>query len=163
MIAVAVLEFIRRERYFTFAAVLAALGFAVTLTLFNVDAAIVKRNVYRSWHGRNLNVPHLASLSTDAIPALAEEFVSPALPTSTHEGVGAILACYKYFEDAPHVSEYDWRSFNLSSWQAHQALEEIRPGLDGFVIRYKKYPVRVRTPNGVLYPCTAYDAANDRE
>jgi hypothetical protein len=163
LIAVAVLEILRRERYFTLAATLAAVGFAVTLTLFNVDAAIVKLNVYRSWHGRNLNVPHLASLSTDAIPALAEEFKSKSIPTSTHEGVGAILACYKYFEKAPHISEYDWRSFNYSSWKAHAVLEEIRPGLAGYVIRYKKYPVRVRTPNGVLYPCTAYDAANDRD
>jgi hypothetical protein len=163
LITVAVLEIIGRERYFTFAAVLAALGFAVSLTLFNVDAAIVKRNVYRSWHGRNLNAPHLASLSTDAIPTLAEEFMSSALPTSTHEGVGAILACYKYFEDAPHMSSYDWRSFNYSSWRAHEALETIRPGLAGYVIRYNKYPVRVRTPHGVLYECRKYDAANDRE
>jgi hypothetical protein len=163
LIAVVVLEIVQRERYLTFAVVVAMLGFATSLNLFNVDAAIVKYNVYRSWHGRNLNVPHLASLSTDAIPALAEEFLSPDLPTSSHEGVGAILACYRYFEAEPHISPYDWRSFNYSSWKAHQALETIRPGLAGYVIRYNKYPVRVRTPHGVLYPCTAYDAANDRE
>jgi len=163
LIAVAVLEIIGRERYFAFATVLAALGFAVTLTLFNADAAIVKHNVYRSWHGRNLNVPHLASLSTDAIPALADEFLSRSLPTSTHEGVGAILACYKYAEDAPHISPYDWRSFNYSSWQAHIALQTIRPGLAGYTIQYKKYPVRVRTPHGVLYDCWTYDAANDND
>ena len=163
LIAVALLEIIGRERYFAFATVLAALGFAVTLTLFNVDAAIVKHNVYRSWHGRNLNVPHLASLSSDAIPALADEFLSRSLPTSTHEGVGAILACYKYAEDAPHISPYDWRSFNNSSWQAHLALETIRPGLAGYTIQYKKYPVRVRTPHGVLYDCWTYDAANDND
>lgn len=163
LITVAMLEAVQRERYFTLAAVLAAIGFAVSLTLFNVDAAIVKLNVYRSWHGRNLNVPHLASLSTDAIPALAKEFLSPALPTSTHEGVGAILACYRYFEDAPHQSPYDWRSFNLSSSQAHAALEKIRPGLAGYTVIYKKWPVKVRTPHGISYPCKEYDAANDRE
>ncbi len=163
LIAVAVLEIIQRERYFMLATVLAALGFAVTLTSFNVDAAIAKFNVYRSWHGKNLNVPHLASLSTDAVPALADEFLSPSLPTSTHEGVGAILACYKYFEDAPHISLYDWRSFNYSSWQAHVALQTIRPGLAGYTIQYKKFPVRVRTPHGVLYDCWTYDAANDND
>jgi hypothetical protein len=163
LIAVAILEILQRERYFMSATVVAMLGFAATLTLFNVDAAIVKLNVYRSWHGRNLNVPHLASLSTDAIPALADDFLSPRLPTSTHEGVGAILACYRYFEDAPYQSEYDWRSFNLSSSQAHAALEEIRPGLAGYTILYKKYPVKVRTPHGVVYPCREYDAANDLE
>src|SRR5512138_1446084 len=58
------------ERYFALAGIVAAMGFAVSITLFNVDAAIVKFNVYRSWHGKNLNVPHLASLSADAVPAL---------------------------------------------------------------------------------------------
>jgi len=163
LIAVVMLEILQRERYFMISTVLSAIGFAASLTLFNVDAAIVKLNVYRSWHGRNLNVPHLASLSTDAVPALAKDFLSPALPTSTHEGVGAILACYKYTEDTPHVSEDDWRSFNLSSWQAHQALQKVRSRLAGYTILYKKYPVRIRTPHGILYPCTAYDAANDRE
>lgn len=163
LIAVAVLEIFQRERYFALAAVVAAMGFAVSITLFNVDASIVKLNVYRSWHGKNLNVPHLASLSADAVPPLAQQFLSKELPTSTHEGLGAILACYKYSEDAPHTSQYDWRSFNTSSWQAHLALEAIRPGLKGYTIQYKKFPVRVKTPNGVLYNCWEYDSANDRD
>ena len=81
LVAVVVLEIFQRERYFAFVAVLASMGFAVTLTLVNVDAATVKHNVFRAWHGKNLNTPHLASLSTDAVPALAEEFLSPSLPT----------------------------------------------------------------------------------
>ena len=163
LIAVVVLEIFRRERYFTLATVLASFGFAASITLFNVDAAIVKLNVYRSWHGRNLNVPHLADLSEDAIPTLADEFLRGNLPTATRDGVGAILSCYRYFEDNPHLSPYDWRSFNYSSWKAHQALEEIRPELAGYVIRYNKYPVRVRTPEGFLYECRKYDAANDND
>src|SRR5690606_32088310 len=46
-IAIVVLEFFHLERYFAFAFVLASLGFAISLTLFNVDAAIVKRNISR--------------------------------------------------------------------------------------------------------------------
>jgi len=153
LVAVVVLEIYRRQRYFAFSAVLASLGFAVSLTLINVDAAIVKHNVFRAWHGKNLNVPHLASLSTDAVPALAEEFLSPSVPTSTREGVGAILACYKYFEYSPDVSLHDWRSFNLSRWQAQKALETVRPHLAGYIIRYNKWPVRVRSPHNVLYEC----------
>lgn len=160
-VAVAVLEVARQERFFAFAVVLAAIGFAVSVTLFNIDAATVKHNVFRAWHGKNLNVPHLASLSTDAIPALAEEFLSPALPESTREGVGAILACYRYFEDYPHVSPYDWRSFNLSRWRAHEALQSIRPHLAGYVIRYNKWPVRVRTPGNILYDCQDYTSRED--
>lgn len=44
-IAIVVLEIFHKERYFAFAFVLASLGFAISLTLFNVDAAIVKRNI----------------------------------------------------------------------------------------------------------------------
>ena len=163
LMAVVVLEAFRRQRYFTLAIVLASLGFGFTIALFNVDAAIIKRNVYRAWHGRNLNVPHLASLSTDAIPALADEFLYTQMPTSIRQGIGAILACYKYYEDTLHISEDDWRSFNLSRWRAHEALDKVRPYLSGYTIRYESWPVRVVTPNGPSYDCKDYDAANDSE
>jgi hypothetical protein len=163
LLAVVVLELARRQRYFTFAFVLASIGFAVSITLFNIDAAIIQRNVYRAWHGRNLNVPHLASLSTDAVPVLVDEFLYANLPTSTRQGVGAIIACYIYYEDSPRISEHDWRSFNLSRWQAHEALDKVRPYLAGYVIRYNKYPVRIKTPSGATFDCRDYDAANDRE
>ncbi|MBI5945240.1 MAG: DUF4173 domain-containing protein [Chloroflexi bacterium] len=152
-IAVAILEMARLEKHFAFAIVLASFGFAVSLALFNLDAAIVKHNIFRAWHGKNLNVPHLSSLSTDAIPALVEEFLSPSLPEETREGVGAILACYKYFEDSPSTFPYDWRSFNLSRWQAHQVLAKIRPYLAGYVIRLNGWPIRIKAPDGSLYDC----------
>jgi len=153
LMTVVILEIVQRERYFAFAAVLASVGFAVSLALFNVDAAIIRHNVYRAWHGRNLNVPHLASLSVDAIPLLADEFLSSDLPPFTREGVGAILSCYRYSELRPHMPEDDWRSFNLSKWQAHQALDKVRPYLAGYIVRYKNWPIRVRTPNGYIYYC----------
>jgi hypothetical protein len=161
LITVVILEIVQRERYFAFAAIVASVGFAVSLALFNVDAAIVRHNVYRAWHGRNLNVAHLASLSTDAIPALADEFLHTDLPPFTHEGVGAILACYRYSEYRPHISEDDWRSFNFSKWQAHIALDKVRPDLAGYIIRYKKWPVQVRTPSGYLYDCLYYGSAEE--
>ena len=46
-VSVVILEIFRQERYFAFAAVLASLGFAVSLTFMNVDDAIVKHNVPR--------------------------------------------------------------------------------------------------------------------
>lgn len=161
-IAVAALITLKQERYFAFSLVLAVFGFAATIAIFNIDAATVKHNVYRAWHGKNLNVAHLASLSEDAVPALAEEFLSPALPESTRDGVGAILACYAYFEDNPHISPYDWRSFNLSHWQAHNALQEIRPYLAGYAIKLDRRPVQVKTPTDALYNC-AYSPYRDLE
>ncbi len=75
------------------------------------------------------------------------------MPASAREDIGAILACYRYYENRPHISESDWRSFNLSEWQAHQALDKIRPYLAGYVIKYHGWPDQVRTPSGKLYDC----------
>lgn len=151
LVAVVILEIVRRERYFAFAVVLASFGFAVSLTLVNVDAAIIRHNVPRVLQGKNLNVAHLSSLSVDAVPALVDEYFS--MPESAREGVGAILACYRYNESRPHISQDNWRSFHLSQWRAHQALAKIRPYLAGYVIKYDKWPERVRTPSGTLYDC----------
>jgi hypothetical protein len=152
LLAVVILEIFRRERYFAFAVVLACIGFAVSLTLVNVDAAIVRHNIPRSLKGRNLNVAHLASLSSDAVPALVDEYF--LMPVSKREPVGAILACYRYREVRPHIVEEDWRSFDYSEWQAHQALEKIRPYLAGYMIKHDRWPEQVRTPTGKLYNCT---------
>lgn len=152
-IAVVVLELLRRERYFASAALLATIGFAATLPLVNVDAAIVHRNIYRSAHGWHLNVPHLASLSEDAIPALVQEFNEPFLPVYTHEGIGAILSCYSVSRPESPEDAQDWQSFNLSRWQADMALEGVAPDLKTYNINTKKWPVRVRTPNGFYHQC----------
>lgn len=164
-IAEAALIIVKRENFFAISLVLATFGFASTISLLNIDATTVKHNVYRAWHGKNLNVPHLASLSEDAIPALVDEFLSPALPDATRDGVGAILACYAYFEDKSNISSYDWRSFNLSSWQAREALVKVRPYLASYVIKYDRRPVQVKTPADALYDCvynSYYDPEEER-
>jgi hypothetical protein len=151
LVTVVILEIFRQERYFAFAIVLASIGFAVSLTLMNVDAAIVRHNVPRVLEGKKLNVAHLASLSVDAVPALVEEYF--LMPASAREDVGAVLACYRYNENRPHISTADWRSFNYAEWQAHLALDKIRPYLAGYMIKYDNRPVKVRTPSGKLYDC----------
>ncbi len=154
LIAVAVLELIRQQRFFAFAALMASFGFGASLYFFNIDKAIIERNVYRSWNGKNLNVPHLASLSDDAIPMLAKEFLyNDEIPQEIRQGLGAALACYRYYEDRPHATTYGWRSYNYSRSQAEQTLDFVRQYLRGYVIRYDKYPVRVKTPGGNAYEC----------
>lgn len=161
-VVVAILLALRRERFFAFALVLSTFGFAATISLFNIDAATVKHNIFRAWHGRNLNVAHLASLSSDAVPALVEEYLSPSLPKETRDGVGAILACYAFFEDSPHNFPYDWRSFNYSYYRAHIALEKVRPHLKGYYIKFERRPVQVKTPMDTLYNCV-YNPYIERE
>ncbi|HMB23671.1 MAG: DUF4153 domain-containing protein [Chloroflexota bacterium] len=151
LLVVVALEVLRRERYFAFAVVLACIGFAASLTMVDIDAAIVRHNIPRYLQGKNLNVAHLASLSDDAVPALVEEYFSA--PVSKREPIGAILACYHYRASTPYAVEEDWRSFNYSEWRAHQALEKIRPYLTGYVIKYEHWPKQVRTPSRKLYYC----------
>jgi hypothetical protein len=150
-IAVVLLETFRQERFFTFAALLASLGFAVSLSLVNVDASIVRHNLWRATQGKHLNVQHLASLSTDAVPALVDEFSNPALSTATREGVGAAALCYtQTMQDIPMGN---WRYFNYSHWKAAQALAEIQDDLAGYRLNVKKTPARVRAPSNKLYEC----------
>ena len=47
LVAVVVLEILRRERVVGLAMVLASLGFVISLSLLNVDAFIVKQNIQR--------------------------------------------------------------------------------------------------------------------
>jgi hypothetical protein len=159
LVVVAILELFHRERYFALAAVLASVGFAVSLTFVNVDAAIVSHNVPRVLHGRNLNVAHLASLSMDAVPALVEEFNSTAYPQWVHEGVGAALTCYLHQDSQNEPDWNDWRSYNLSRWQAHAALQNVEKYLQEYSLNDRDaWDVKVKTPGHILYPCHYYES-----
>lgn len=160
-VSVVVLEIFRRQQFFAFAALMASFAFGASLFFFNIDNAIIQRNIYRSWHGKNLNVPHLSSLSDDAIPLLATEFLYGNMPSSARQGIGAILACYDYYANSPHITTHDWRSFNWSSWQAEKSLEMVRPYLAGYRIRPNNWPVQVRTPTGDIYECESPTGFDD--
>jgi hypothetical protein len=151
LVAIIVLEILRRERYFALAFVLASLGFAASLTLVNVDASIMSHNLTRLSEGKNLNVPDLSSLSTDALPALVDAFQSPGMSQEHHEGIGAILTCYIHTDVM--TSSDDWRSFNFSRWRAKRLLETVEPLLTEYRYNDKKSPSLARTPNGVYYEC----------
>jgi hypothetical protein len=152
-VAVVVLEIFHQERYFAFAAVLASIGFAVSLSLFNVDDAIVRHNVLRASQGKHFNASYLATLSADAVPALADEFSDISLSVSVHEGIGAALLCHLHSNAIKDMSNNDWRSFNLSLWNAKNALESVKIQLEGYHVNTDRFPIRVRTPSNVLYEC----------
>jgi hypothetical protein len=159
LVAVAALEIVRAERFFALAALLASLGFAVSLSLFNVDAAIVSHNVQRAAQGKYFNVTHLASLSSDAVPVLVDEFEHDNLATAIHEGIGAALACFLNAAPDPNEARTDWRSFNHSRWQADQALAQVRPALQGYRVKGSGHSLSVLTPGQVEYVC--YESGSD--
>lgn len=153
LLVVMLLEIKRMERYFTLAAVLASFGFAATLAIVNVDAAIVRHNVTRVSAGKHINYEHLAKLSTDAIPALVEEFRNPKIAGYVTDRLGAVLLCYIHADLALQPKTDDWQAFNWSQWRAHDALSYIDGELEDYRVNDKNWPIKINTPAGVRHVC----------
>lgn len=153
LVATVALEFTRRERYFALAALLASMGFAATLAFVNVDAAIVRHNIQRELQERHLNINHLSSLSTDAVPPLVDAYNDKFLPLSSRQGAAAALLCF-YHNDKNWIEiDEDWRSQNFSQRQAFRLIQSLLPKLDDYQVNDDVTVIRVETPNGVYYDC----------
>jgi hypothetical protein len=171
LVATIVLEILRRERAFAFAAILAALGFAVSISLLNVDAFIVKQNIQREVRGQTdykddfsstsrgegetLDAAYFLDLSDDAVPALVDAYQTKSLPASVKEKVGAALACIRY-ERSLDKRDIPWQGFHLSRFQADQSLALVKSPLDKFKINDENYPVIATTPAGEEFSCSPY-------
>ena len=149
--AVVALELFRRERWFASAAVLCSLGFGLTVAVINVDAFVVRQNVDRARRGQGLDVAHLASLSTDAVPDLVRLFTSQTIPPQTREAVGAALACG--WPPGQDRTPTDWRSFSVSRWQAARALESLRGQLQDYRLVTQDGVTSVQSPQGHSFDC----------
>lgn len=161
LVVTIVLEILRKERMFTFAMLVAALGFAMTLPILNVDAFIVNQNVQREISAQandsvDLDAYYFLNLSDDAVPALVKAFQTPSLPDSVREKVGASLACIQYAR-AIDDREYSWQSFQFARLNADNALASIKTDLKGYVIdKQDDYSNFVTTPSGEEFSCSAY-------
>jgi hypothetical protein len=171
LVAVIVLEVLHRERLFAFLAVLAGLGFAVSLSLLNVDAFIVKQNVARELRGDTgsetqtqdtsrgaqvqLDTNYFMGLSDDAVPALVDAYRSAPLPDATKNKLGATLACIR-FQRSRGDREIPWQAFHLSTYFADQALAQVDSALKQYKINDKDYPAKAVDPQGGEYPCQLY-------
>ncbi|MCZ7548011.1 MAG: DUF4173 domain-containing protein [Anaerolineales bacterium] len=169
LVATVVLEILRRERMFALAALVAAVGFAATLPILNVDAFIVRHNVQRALDGNlasdqsradsvdadQLDISYFIQLSPDALPPLVAAFRADDTPASVRDALGAALACIRYRAD--EQPDMDWRSYHVSRWNETRLLEEIRPELEGYFIHKKKdaWFTSVATPLGRDYNCLA--------
>jgi hypothetical protein len=150
-VTIVLLEIFNQERYFTFAGVVASIGFAISLSLFNIDASIVKHNVDQAVQGKHFNVTHLAMLSSDAVPALVDEFQDTSIPKEIHEGIGAALLCH--FLSLENELLENWQSFNFSRWKAYRALDEVEVELNDYWATGDKNKPVVHTPVNKRYLC----------
>jgi hypothetical protein len=165
LVAVVVLELLRRERGVGLAIVLTALGFIVSLNFLNVDAFIVKENIQREIRsttdaafarGRaDLDAQYFLDLSDDAIPPLVSAFHSKSIPAPVREKLGASLSCIRYRRD-PGEHELPWQSFHFARFNADRALSEVQAELDAYQIKDADVPTMVQTPNGEEFSCWPY-------
>lgn len=116
-----VFELLSRRGHFALALLACVVGFGITLAVINVDGFIIDRNVARARAGSELDVNHINSLSTDAVPALLRNYQSAGLPQEVKDGLGAALACrQKLLED---TTPRPWQAFNFSQARAAQLLK----------------------------------------
>jgi len=163
LVAVVVLEILHRERAFALAAVIASLGFVLSLGIMNVDGFIVRQNISRALQGGELKVSqtgraefdatYLSELSLDAVPALAEAFQAKPLPASVKEGVGAALTCYSAESKRADAS---WQSFHFSNENAFRRLKSLESDLESYQVDDDDRNYLVITPSGEEYRCNAF-------
>jgi hypothetical protein len=165
LVVVVFLEMTRRERAVGLAALLAALGFIVSLNVLNVDAFIVKQNIQREIRAVNdkafaegradLDTQYFLDLSDDAVPALVTAYRAKSIPGVVKEKVGASLACIRYSRDLVE-RELPWQSFHFSRYAADRALEQVNSDLNTYTIEDEELPVLVETPGGEEFSCWQY-------
>ena len=153
LIAIVILEAYHRERFFTWTILLVCMGFSASINLVNVDARIVHHNVQRTLDGSHFNVTHLANLSLDALPALAEEFHNQTYSPSVHEGIGAAMVCYWYSQAYADAINIEWRSFHVSEMQARQVFNENQIELNRYKANIEGRIIRIQGPSGIMYEC----------
>jgi hypothetical protein len=136
MAAAVVFELLSRRQHFGLALLLTVVGFGLTFGFYNIENAIVHQNVARARTAQviptlsgsqstALDTAYLASLSSDAVPALVDEFRRPDQPAPIHDALGANLAC-RAFVLQQNQSPTAWPSFNLADWRANDLLRQAQ-------------------------------------
>ena len=165
LVAVVVLEILRRERAIGLAMVLVSLGYILSLNVLNVDAFIVRQNIQREIRGAadetfaqgraDLDTQYFLDLSDDAVPSLVDAYRGQPLPAPVKEKVGASLACIRYLRGLDE-RQLPWQSFHFSRFSADRALTEVKKELDAYQIADADLPVLVETPGGQEFSCWQY-------
>ena len=151
---VVLLNLLNRQRAFALAALLASLGFAVSLILMNVDAFIVQRNLARFEAGQTLDVGYLATISQDAVPSLVGAYEAAGVGTDSHDQIGAVLACMQYADLNTRSSrDTAWQSFHFSTYWAETAMQRAEASLKSYELDASSWPVEVITPHKSRLPC----------
>jgi len=153
LVGMAFIELIRHKQAFINIGMTAALGFALTLNIMDMDRFIVNNNIAQAQQGMELDVAYLSSLSADSIPALVQSYQSGDHPPEVQDGVGAALVCLQETRLMSSNSGRPWQSFHFSDWAAEKSLQPLQQDLNQYRIEKKVWEIQVVSPDGQLYPC----------
>ncbi len=154
--AVAVFDVLQRQRMFALAALMASLGFALSLALLNVDSFIVRQNIQRFEQGEALDVGYLASLSADAVPVMVKLYQTEGVEQATRERLGAALACYQ-FRSESRSPDASWQAFHVADHQASSALAQVAEQLTRYKVKDSgDWNASILTPQGSEFDCYSF-------
>ena len=132
LIGTIVLEVLNKPRFFANAALLAIIGFSLSLNLLNVDAFIVHHNIKRANTAAELDMHYLSNLSSDAVPALVEEFNSSQHSSDIHEAIGGVLKCHQLRMEDRSATKTGWQSFHFSDWRVSRSISLVQEQIEEF-------------------------------
>lgn len=118
-----------KTRYFATAAMVAAIGFTVTLDVLNPDVFILKKNLARYDAGEALDVGYIGSLSADAAPHLIPLLYE--YEPEIGQAAGPWLR-YQLNELDRRQADAGWPSYHLSYNRAYRALNLNRELIEQF-------------------------------
>lgn len=107
---VIIFEITKYQKFFTFAALLASIGFIISLNMINVDTFIAKKNIDRFENGQLLDIAYLASLSEDMLPTISKLY---STTNTNKEELAGVITCHAAINNF-YDQVYDWRSFHFS-------------------------------------------------
>ena len=126
-----VLLLVGRLRKFAVAVALAAIGFALTLNLLNVDAFLVKRNAARLAAADKVDVHYLASLSEDALPGLL--YLAHDTSGQVRENLLGELACWSMQLDR-QMENQSWPSTHISRLTARERFHDLQEAFEAYEV-----------------------------
>jgi hypothetical protein len=147
------LELFRRRGYFALALLVMTLGFGATLAVMNVNGFIANKNIERAVAGEKLDGPFLVSLSSDAVPTIAEKFNDPATPKAIKEDLGYALSCRAALMDNP--ATLPWQGFNISTTNAWNLLQANKGALSKYKVENGENMDWHYIKNGEIVYCVA--------
>ncbi len=133
LVVLVLLEAIQRQQIFARIALLAVLGFGITLNVLNVDRFIVRQNINRALAGESLDAYYLMTLSPDAVPVLAQshaqEIQTSDKTENLEEGLVLALSCHAR-RNNDYSRSTNWQSYNFSRTTASRVWQTWESSFD---------------------------------